>query len=53
MNRAAAIAGLLPWVDWLFGTMHLPKRFRGKYGSNDPMPDGYLGQLVQPFRPRR
>lgn len=46
-------SGLLPWVDWLFGTMHLPQRFPEKYGINDPMPEGYLGQLAQPFRPRR
>ncbi len=46
-------SGLLPWVDWLFGTMYLPKRFPGKYGINDPMPDGYLGQLAQPFRKRK
>ena len=43
-------AGLLPCLDWLFGSLYLPERFPAKYGINDPMPDGYVGQLAQPFR---
>ena len=46
-------SGLLPWVDWVFGTMYLPKRFPHKYGIDEPMPDNYVGQMTQPFRPRR
>lgn len=45
-------SGLLPWVDWLFGTMYLPPRFPEKYGINEKMPAGYVGQLAQPFKPR-
>jgi sterol desaturase/sphingolipid hydroxylase (fatty acid hydroxylase superfamily) len=45
-------SGLLPWVDWLFGTLHLPERFPTKYGINEPMPPGYAGQMAEPFRPR-
>ena len=43
-------SGLLPWVDWVFGTMYLPKRFPEKYGIDEPMPANYAGQLAQPFR---
>ena len=45
-------SGLLPWVDWLFGTMYLPKRFPAKYGINESMPAHYTGQLAAPFRRR-
>ncbi len=45
-------SGLLPWVDWVFGTMYLPKRFPTKYGINEPMPPDYAGQMAQPFRRR-
>lgn len=46
-------SGLLPWVDWVFGTMYLPKRFPEKYGSDEPMPTSYAGQLAQPFRAKK
>ncbi len=46
-------AGLLPWVDRLFGTHHLPTdRMPERYGIDAPMPPGYLGQLAAPFRSR-
>lgn len=44
--------GLLPVVDWIFGTLHLPGRMPAKYGINEPMPAGYVGQLAQPFKAR-
>ncbi|MEI6861657.1 MAG: sterol desaturase family protein [Verrucomicrobiota bacterium] len=47
------LAGTLPFTDWLFGTLHLPKRMPARYGIDGPMPPGYTGQLVQPFsRPK-
>ena len=47
-------AGLLPWVDKLFGTFYLPKnRLPEKYGIDAPMAQNYLGQLAQPFRGKR
>lgn len=45
-------SGLLPWVDWIFGTFYLPKKYPAKYGINEKMPDDYLGQMAQPFKPR-
>ncbi len=45
--------GLLPWIDRIFGTHYLPKdRMPEKYGINEPMPGGYVGQIAQPFRRR-
>ena len=43
----------LPVLDWLFGTFHLPKdRWPESYGlaHGKPIPEGYLKQLVHPFR---
>lgn len=45
--------GLLPVVDLIFGTLYLPRRMPEKYGINEPMPGGYLGQMAQPFKSRR
>lgn len=46
-------AGEFPFVDALFGTLHLPKGTRpAVYGIDDPVPEGYLGQLAWPFRSR-
>ena len=42
----------LPAIDWLFGTYHLPgDRWPERYGiDGSPVPDGWLRQLVYPFR---
>jgi sterol desaturase/sphingolipid hydroxylase (fatty acid hydroxylase superfamily) len=47
------LAGTLPLTDWLFGTLHLPRRMPRRYGIDEPIPAGYLGQLTQPFRRRK
>jgi len=46
-------AGQFPWVDALFGTLHLPPRPPSRYGCDAPMQEGYLRQLALPFRSRR
>ncbi|MEZ5141275.1 MAG: sterol desaturase family protein [Acidimicrobiales bacterium] len=44
-------SGLLPVLDLIFGTYFMPKERRPQvYGIDDPMPEGYLAQLAQPFR---
>jgi len=45
----------LPVFDVLFGTAHLPHgRWPRSYGlAHDSVPDGYLPQLVDPFRSRK
>ena len=44
----------LPWIDRLFGTYHLPgEQWPEDYGiAGDPVPEGYVDQLVDPFRTR-
>jgi sterol desaturase/sphingolipid hydroxylase (fatty acid hydroxylase superfamily) len=45
-------AGEVPLVDWLFGTLYLPRhQWPEAYGTGDDVPDGYLAQLAWPFRP--
>jgi sterol desaturase/sphingolipid hydroxylase (fatty acid hydroxylase superfamily) len=45
-------AAMLPWVDRLFGTFHLPKdRLPVRYGTDHPMPPKLVDQLLQPFMP--
>ena len=44
-------AGEFPWIDALFGTLHLPRnRMPVQYGIADAVPDGYLHQLAWPMR---
>ncbi|MBS0446563.1 MAG: sterol desaturase family protein [Proteobacteria bacterium] len=56
-ERSAALgrnyASLLPWLDRLFGTYHLPKELPSAYGAADALPSTLGGQLLSPFRPRR
>ena len=42
----------VPWLDRLFGTQHLPKNeWPSEYGiSGHPVPEGWLRQLLFPFR---
>lgn len=43
-------APMLPWIDWIFGTMHLPPHaMPARYGIDGTIPDGLVQQLVQPF----
>jgi sterol desaturase/sphingolipid hydroxylase (fatty acid hydroxylase superfamily) len=45
-------AGGLPLWDILFGTFYMPRRQPTVFGIDDPMPEGFIGQMIQPFRPR-
>jgi lathosterol oxidase len=41
----------LPVIDRIFGTHHLPDaRWPDRYGIDEAMPAGWLGQLAAPFR---
>ncbi len=42
----------LPLIDWLFGTYHLPLDvWPERYGiEGNPVPSGYMAQLVHPLR---
>ncbi len=43
-------AGGLPLWDILFGTFYMPRRQPTVFGIDDPMPEGFIGQMLQPFR---
>jgi sterol desaturase/sphingolipid hydroxylase (fatty acid hydroxylase superfamily) len=43
-------AAIFPWVDRLFGTLHLPKdRWPTRYGIDAPIAPGLAEQLLQPL----
>jgi sterol desaturase/sphingolipid hydroxylase (fatty acid hydroxylase superfamily) len=44
-------SSILPWVDRIFGTHHLPKEWPEAYGIEAKMPDSLVGQLVYPLLP--
>lgn len=44
-------ASTLPWLDWIFGTIHLPREFPSDYGIHAPMPEHLVDQLVYPLFP--
>lgn len=43
-------ASMLPWVDRLFGTHHLPREWPTEYGTDTPIPRGLVPQLLAPVR---
>ena len=44
-------ASTLPWLDWIFGTLHLPRNeWPESYGINAKLPDSLLGQLAYPLQ---
>jgi sterol desaturase/sphingolipid hydroxylase (fatty acid hydroxylase superfamily) len=44
-------ASMLPWIDRLFGTHHLPrKQWPSAYGIDAKLPSSVAGQLIYPFR---
>jgi lathosterol oxidase len=53
-HRDRNYAGQCPFVDRLFGTLHMPAHeWPSVYGLGDgpdPLPPGYLARLVWPFR---
>jgi lathosterol oxidase len=40
----------LPGIDALFGTAWRADRWPARYGVEEPVPDGWLAQLLHPFR---
>jgi sterol desaturase/sphingolipid hydroxylase (fatty acid hydroxylase superfamily) len=45
---------MLPWVDWIFGTFHMPRgQWPPSYGIDDKLPDTIGDQLLYPLLPRK
>jgi sterol desaturase/sphingolipid hydroxylase (fatty acid hydroxylase superfamily) len=50
--RDRNFASMLPCMDWIFGTYHLPrKEWPAAYGIETKMPASLAGQLLHPLRP--
>jgi sterol desaturase/sphingolipid hydroxylase (fatty acid hydroxylase superfamily) len=48
--RDRNFAGQLPFLDILFGTLHMPRgRMPQSYGLDEPMPQRYAYQILYPF----
>jgi sterol desaturase/sphingolipid hydroxylase (fatty acid hydroxylase superfamily) len=47
--RGRNFASLFPWLDRLWGTYDLPAGFPSRYGCDEPVPRGWLGQLAHPL----
>ena len=45
-------AGALPLWDLLFGTFYMPRRQPSSFGIDEPLPEGFIGQMLAPFRGR-
>lgn len=49
--RNKNFAGQFPWIDQLFGTLHLPKnKMPETYGIDAQMPASYPAQILYPFQ---
>ncbi len=48
-QRDCNYASMLPWMDRLFGTHHLPKEWPTEYGIDEKLPESLTGQLLYPF----
>lgn len=51
-QRDRNYAPMLPWIDWIFGTYHLPRnQWPSAYGIEAKLPASLAGQLLYPLRP--
>ena len=51
-HRDHNYAPLFPVLDWLFGTLYMPKEARpARYGTDTPVPTHVAGQLLMPILP--
>jgi sterol desaturase/sphingolipid hydroxylase (fatty acid hydroxylase superfamily) len=49
-HRDRNYASMLPWMDWLFGTLHLPRRaWPPSYGIDAAMSPSLGDQLLRPL----
>ena len=53
-NRDRNYASMLPVLDWVFGTLHLPRRlWPAVYGVDQPVGATLARQLIDPLIQRR
>jgi hypothetical protein len=41
---------MLPCMDWIFGTLYLPRHWPTAYGITETLPGSIAGQLLYPLR---
>jgi sterol desaturase/sphingolipid hydroxylase (fatty acid hydroxylase superfamily) len=51
-RRGRNFAGLFSFLDVCFGTYALPPGEPARFGTDEPVPEGYLAQLAYPLRRR-
>jgi sterol desaturase/sphingolipid hydroxylase (fatty acid hydroxylase superfamily) len=44
-------SAMVPVVDRLFGTFYLPREWPAEYGTDTPVPDTLVDQMLAPFGP--
>jgi sterol desaturase/sphingolipid hydroxylase (fatty acid hydroxylase superfamily) len=47
--RGKNYASMLPWLDWCFGSFHLPRALPVTYGIDEAMAPDLAGQLLHPW----
>jgi len=53
-ERDRNFASMLPLMDWMFGTLHLPRnQWPAAYGIEATLPPSLAGQLMYPLLPQR
>lgn len=50
-HRDHNYSAMLPVMDRVFGTFYLPREWPEAYGTDTPVPDGLIGQLLDPLAP--
>ncbi len=50
-HRDHNYSSMVPVMDRIFGTFHLPREWPAQYGTDTPMPESVTGQLIEPFAP--
>ncbi len=51
-HRDHNYSSMLPVMDRVFGTFYLPSEWPAEYGTETPVPDTLVDQLLAPFMPR-
>ncbi len=52
-HRDHNYSSMLPIMDRLFGTFYLPREWPAEYGTDTPVPDTLIDQLLAPFGSQR
>jgi sterol desaturase/sphingolipid hydroxylase (fatty acid hydroxylase superfamily) len=51
-HRDHNYSSMLPFMDRVFGTFYLPRHWPEAYGTDTPVAESLVGQLLDPFGPQ-